>query len=182
MSRCLKERMRGSKKWFFVDLKSFEVLVEGEGRFVKGFITERRKGLVSWIRFGGEGLRTLVKSIEIYCNEGVHIKRTFEWRENGRFYKMESHRNDAGNYMSCLVTDGEGKRHKIFIPEGRGLIKGWVVLADKLREFGIKGKLDERKNKGETKEMDEHVEGERKRSFPQGKSFVEIMKDERWKN
>ena len=56
------------------------------------------------------------------------------------------------------------------------------MLANKLREFGIKGTTDERKNKGETKEMDEHVEGERKRSFPQGKPFAEIMKDGRWKN
>ena len=84
---------------------------------------------------------------------------------------MESHRNDAGNYLSYSVIDGEGKRHKIFILEGRGLIKGWVLLADKLKEFGIKGKIDERKNKGETNEMDEHIEGERKRSFPQGKSL-----------
>ena len=74
---------------------------------MKGFIIERRKGLVSWMRL--EGLRILLKSIEIYCNEGVHIKRIFEWRENGRFYKMESHRNDAGNYLSCAVIDGEVK-------------------------------------------------------------------------
>ena len=79
---------------------------------------------MSWIRFDGEGLQILLKSIEICCNEEVHIKRTFEWRENARFYKMESHINDAGNYLSCAVTDGEGKRHNIFIPEGRGLIKG----------------------------------------------------------
>ena len=67
-----------------------------------------------------------------------------EWQ----ILQMESHINDAGNYMSCAVTNGEGKRHKIFIPEERGLIKGWVVLADKLRELGIKGKIDERKIKG----------------------------------
>ena len=60
---------------------------------------------------------------------------------------MESHRNDVGNYLSCSVTDGEGKRHKIFISEGRGLIKGWAVLVYKLKEFGTKGKIDERKNR-----------------------------------
>ena len=51
--------------------------MEGEGRFVKGFITERRKGLVSWVRFGEEGLRTLLKSIEICCKEEVHTKKNF---------------------------------------------------------------------------------------------------------
>ena len=48
--------------------------MEGEGRFVKGFITERRKGLVYWVRFGEDGLRTLLKSIEICCKE-VHTKK-----------------------------------------------------------------------------------------------------------
>ena len=56
------------------------------------------------------------------------------------------------------------------------------MLADKLRELGIQGKIDERKIKGETKEKEEHVEGERKRSLQHGKSFAEIVKDERWKN
>ena len=57
--------------------------MKGEGRFVKGFIIERRKGLVSWVRFGEEGLHTLLKSIEICCKEEVHTKKNFlmegEW-------------------------------------------------------------------------------------------------------
>ena len=61
---------------------------------------------------------------------------------------MESYKNAVGKFTSCLIIDGEGKRHKRFIPEGRGLIKGWTLLADKLRELGIKGTIDERKNKG----------------------------------
>ena len=77
---------------------------------------------------------------------------------------MESYKNAVGKFMSCSIIDGEGKRHKIFIPEGRGLIKGWTLLADKLRELGIKGMIDERKNKGETKEMDEIVRGKVKSS------------------
>ena len=46
------EMMRELRRWFFVDSKSFEILVEGEGRYLRGFITERRKGVLSWVRFG----------------------------------------------------------------------------------------------------------------------------------
>ena len=77
-----------------------------------------------------------------------NTRRTFEWKENGRFYKREHHKNDASNFLSHSVIDGEGKRHKIFIPEGRGLIKGWALLVDKLRELGVKGAIDGEKAKG----------------------------------
>ena len=74
------------------------------------------------------------------CKEGGKSKRIFDWKENGRFYRLESHKNDTGKYLSCSVTDGEGKRHKIFIPKDRRLIKGWDLLVAKLTELGIKGK------------------------------------------
>ena len=45
------------------------------------------------------------------------------------------------------------KRHKIFIPEGRGLIKGWDLLAAKLRELGIKEKTKIKRNVGGTNEL-----------------------------
>ena len=64
---------------------------------------------------------------------------------------MESNKNEAGKYLMCFVTDGEGKKHKKFIPEGRGLIGGWHLLVEKLRELGIKGdgsREKSRKRKG----------------------------------
>ena len=65
-------------KWFTVDSKSFEISVEGEGNNLKGFITERTKGYVSWIRFGGAGLRNLLKGVETVCKEESKVKRCFE--------------------------------------------------------------------------------------------------------
>ena len=44
--------MRGEKKRFSIDSKSFEISVEGEGRSLKGYTIERRNGAVSWIKFG----------------------------------------------------------------------------------------------------------------------------------
>ena len=49
--------------------KVFEISVEGEGGSLKGFIVERRKGVVSWVRFREEGLRIMLKSIDLCCKE-----------------------------------------------------------------------------------------------------------------
>ena len=109
--------------------------------------------MVSWVIFGGEGLCNLLDGIEFCCKEGGTSKKIFEWKENWRFYKMESNKNDAGKYLSCFIIDGEGKRHKIFIPEGWGMIKQWKQLAAKLRGLGIKGKVGERRKELGTEEL-----------------------------
>ena len=58
----------------------------------------------------------------------------------------------------CSVIDGEGKKHNIFISEGQGLIKGWDLLTAKLRDLGIKEKLEEGRVDKEKKKL--HVEKE----------------------
>ena len=151
---------------------------------MKGFVTERRKAAVSWIRYLGEGLFNLLDGVEICCKEGGTSKKSVEWEENGRFYKMETSKNDAGKYLLCLAINGEGKRHKIFIPEGRGLIKGWNLLAAKLRELRIKGKVGERSEEPSTAELqalrvDGLCEKERKENLHRGRSFAEVMREEK---
>ena len=48
---------------FSVDSKSFRIEEVGDGSKTKVIITERRWGRMSWIRFGEEGARTLLKSV-----------------------------------------------------------------------------------------------------------------------
>ena len=79
---------------------------------------------MSWVRFDKEGLRNLLKGIETYNKKGGTTKGFLEWKENGRLYKLECHKNEAGKFLRCFDIDGGGKRHKIFIPEDRGMIKG----------------------------------------------------------
>ena len=134
--------------------------------------------------FGGEGLRNLLKGVDICCKEGGDSKRIFDWKENGRSYRLESHKNDAENNLLCLVTDGEGKRHKIFILEGRGLIKGWDMLVAKLTELGIKGKTEERRDVVGNKELlatqeRRVIEDKNEGNLFWGRSFVEVTKEER---
>ena len=36
-----------------------------------------------------------------------------------------------------MVRDGEGKKHSIFFPEGKGFVNGWLILTGKLKEVGV---------------------------------------------
>ena len=49
------------RRWFAVDYKTFELKKVGEGRKAQVIITERRRGRSSWIRFGEEGVKILIK-------------------------------------------------------------------------------------------------------------------------
>ena len=102
--------MTGAKRWFSIESKSFEIFVEGIGGSLKGYLTKRKNWVVTLIRFGEEGLGTLLKCNERCCRGGGNIERFFEWKEKGRFYRVENNRNEAGKYLMCSVRDGEGKK------------------------------------------------------------------------
>ena len=67
----MREKGNGSRRWFAINSKSFELSLEGEGRKMKVFITERSRGRVSWIRFGEEGLKILLKGVDTYRSGAV---------------------------------------------------------------------------------------------------------------
>ena len=56
---------------FTVESKSVEFTMEGEGKKTKFFITERSRGIASWIRFGVEGMNNLLMGVEECCKEGA---------------------------------------------------------------------------------------------------------------
>ena len=49
-----------NENWFAVESKSYELTMEGKGKKTKCFITERSRGVASWIRFGVEGMEKLM--------------------------------------------------------------------------------------------------------------------------
>ena len=55
--------------------------MEGLGRKVKVVITERSRGLASWVRFGEEGLKTLLKGFDLCCKERVPESWNLQWHE-----------------------------------------------------------------------------------------------------
>ena len=68
--------MRGSRRWFTVEARSFEILVEGVGRRKQFFIIEKGKGGILWIWFGEGSLGTLWKGVNECCRKKVPDK----WR------------------------------------------------------------------------------------------------------
>ena len=112
--------------------------MEGEGKKAKCFIAERSRGIATWIRFGVEGMNKLLMGVEECCRVFVPARRPFVWRESGKSFRLESKENNAGRFLLCSVTNVEGKKHRLFFPEGRGFLNGWAMLAEKIRGLGFK--------------------------------------------
>ena len=124
------------QRWFSVDSKSFEIKVVDVSRKVQVVITERRKGRSSWIRFGEEGVRILLKGLESLRKEADKNGEGLRWRENGRRYSFVLKINGHGRFILCTVADLDEKFHRLFFPEGNGLINGWTLLEEALKATG----------------------------------------------
>ena len=124
------------RRWFSVDFKSFELKEERVGRKDQVYITERRGGRSSWIRFGKEGIKILSKGVESFRKGDGKYNRGLEWRENGRRYSLELRKNAGGRFILCSVADLDGRWHCLSFPEGKGLIDGWSMLEEALLAMG----------------------------------------------
>ena len=126
--------------------------MEGEGKKAKCFITERSRGIASWIRFGVEGMNKLLEGVEECCRVSAHAKRPLEWWENGRYFRLERKENKAGRFILCSVSDADGKKHCLVFPEGRGFLNGWTMLAEKIRGLGFKAPQENKPMRSVTQE------------------------------
>ena len=167
--------------WFAVESKSFELTMEGKGKKTKCYITERSRGVVSWIRFGVEGMEKLLMGVEECCRVFDPASSSLAWRENGRSFRLESKVNIAGRFLLCSVTDGEGKKHWLVFPEGRGFINGWSMLAEKISGLGFKPRVENIPRRTAT--LDPSKRGEECTSFRknivtcEGKSALRDVKE-----
>ena len=55
-------------------------------------------------------------------------------------------------FLSCSVRDAGWKRFGICIPKGKGLVRGWKLMAEKLRSLELGPKESERKRNNDRKE------------------------------
>ena len=120
-----------------MDSKIFECSVEVVGRRLQGVILERSRGYSSWIMFRLSSLSFLLEGVESCYRQEVEGKFAKRWEENGRRFCLEKKTNGARNYILCSVLDLEAKKLCLVFPEGRGLKKGWFLLAEKLRFLGV---------------------------------------------
>ena len=81
-------------------------------------------------------MNKLLSGVEECCRAFHPDRRPFEWRENGRFFRLESKENIAGRFLLCSVIDEGKKKHSLVFPEGRGFLNGWTMLAEKIRGLG----------------------------------------------
>ena len=133
------------RRWFSVDSKSSEIKVEGEGRKEQVMIIERRRGRRSWIRFREGGVRFLLKGVESFRREEGKNSKGVEWWENGRRYSLDLKENGVGRFIQCSVANEDGKRHRLFFPEGDGLVNGWTLLGEALQDLGFKRSRGEKR-------------------------------------
>ena len=136
--------MREGRRWFTIEAKSYEILVEGVGRRKQFFIAEKSKGGISWIRFGEESLGSVLKGVNECRRKKVSDRWRLEWREEKRSFRLERRSNKASSFLLCEVRDEEGKKHSLIFSEGKDTKKGWDYLANKLEELGISDKQEEK--------------------------------------
>ncbi|RVW40373.1 hypothetical protein CK203_092438 [Vitis vinifera] len=110
-----------AKFWVAIESKTFEVSIEE----IKGKLKE---------------------CFEECCREEKKGRLVKVWEEEGRKFRLERRVNGAGRYVLCSVVDVEAKRFCLVFPEGKGLIGGWAILAEKLRVLGI---VTKKEDKGE---------------------------------
>ena len=150
MSEWKELAKRSRRRWFSVESKAFEIEEVGDGKRVMVVITERRWGKTSWIRFGEEGAKILLKCVELLRAEAGKNTEGLVWCEKGRRYSMKMRKNEHGRVLLCSVTDLDGKRHSLFFPEGEDLVNGWNMLEKALQELGYKEDRGERGKEGKT--------------------------------
>ena len=128
---------KGGKSWFAVESKTFKISIEEIRGKPRGIILERSKGFSSWIKFGEKSFSFLLEGVEDWCRGESSSGCLKVWEEGRRKYRLECRSNEAGRYLLCLVRDLEAKRFCLVFPEGKGLVGGWFLLAQKLRALGV---------------------------------------------
>ena len=122
---------------FSVESKTFEIEVEEKKGKMQAMIVERKRGISSWIRMGPESLGLFLEGL-VHCSKDTSVgKWGRNWKENGRAYSMVRDENKGGCFIRLGVVDMENKNFSIFIPKGRGAVRGWTSMVDTLRRLGI---------------------------------------------
>ena len=79
----------------------------------------------------------LLEGVEACCR-GEFAKRFIKsWEDGGRKFKLERRANEADKFLLCSVVDSEVKKYCLVFPEGKGILGGWALLAEKLCSLGV---------------------------------------------
>ena len=69
---------------------------------------------------------------------------------------MEKGSNQSGVFIRCSVRDYGGKNYNMMFPEGNGIVGGWRILAEKMRQLGVRSSDEiQREEKAEKTQREE---------------------------
>ena len=96
---------------------------------------EKKRGVSTWIRLGLESLGLFKKGL-LHCirdeNEG---RWETEWRDRGKRFTLVRGSNRAGGFLRLGAADQERKTFYIFLPRGRRDKRGWLAMAEMIRQM-----------------------------------------------
>ena len=98
---------------------------------------EWSRGFTSWIRFGSLSLCCLLEGVEACCKGEFTQRFVKSWEDGSRKSKLEHRANEACRFLLCSMVDSKAKKYCLVFPEGKGILGGWVLLAEKLRSLGV---------------------------------------------
>lgn len=76
--------------------------------------------------------------MEHCCNRSKGVFDGLEWVERGRSFRMDYRSSGAGRFIQVSAVAVEGKRFNLIFLEGKGFVRGWFVIASKLRALGVR--------------------------------------------
>ncbi|RVW88494.1 hypothetical protein CK203_043831 [Vitis vinifera] len=87
--------------------------------------------------FGSISLCCLLEGVKACC-KGEFAKRYLKnWEDGGRKFKLECRENEADRFLLCSVVDLEANKYCLAFSEGKDILGGWTLLAEKLCSFGV---------------------------------------------
>ena len=118
-----------------VESKIFELALDGRKGRSQIRIVEKKRGVSTWIRLGLESLGLFKKGL-LHCirdeNEG---RWETEWRDRGKRFTLVRGSNRAGGFLRLGAADQERKTFYIFLPRGRRDKRGWLAMAEMIRQM-----------------------------------------------
>ncbi|RVW45225.1 Syntaxin-21 [Vitis vinifera] len=127
-------RSRRKECKFIVESKEFEIIGDERKGKIQVLIVEKKGGVSSWVRLGSNSLGLFLEGLNLCIKDEKEARWGREWKEQGRTFYMSRGINKAGGFIRLGVSDLERKHFCIFIPRGRKEKRGWMTMAEKLKE------------------------------------------------
>ena len=123
----------GGIRSFFIELKLFQLLIEGGGSFFSLRIFERGKHFMKSILMGKNAAVWLMKNIEHMVVE-INPKHFFMLREGDTAYTLQQGTKSFGQFLLMFELKVGRHRQSVIIPGGKTHY-GWKVFGLELRKM-----------------------------------------------